>query len=376
MSLTFPLPAHTHLLTLAGSRAYGLHRPDSDVDLRGVAIAPARFHLGFLHTFEQADDPGELAPFHADLAEEAAAARDHGLEGTVYGLAKFMRLAADCNPNILDVLFGREAEIRRITPLGRALREHRRAFLSRRARHSYAGYAGAQLKRIEGHRAWLLDPPEAPPTRAAYGLPEHATLPADQRTAAFAAVDKQLAAWGGVLSEVDAPLRARIRDTLAEILAHDRWTAAARAVGLEDSLIEVLSAERRYRRDRQHWKQYQRWRRNRNPERAELEARYGYDTKHGMHLVRLLRMGRELLEEGALQVWRGDRDAAELLAIRRGAWSYERLREEVDREEARLAALEEDPPAPLPRGPDRPGLDALCVRLTEAALSGPPYSLD
>ena len=56
-----------------------------------------------------------------------------------------------------------------------------------------------------------------------------------------------------------------------------------------------------------------------------LEAAHGYDTKHGAHLVRLLRMGREIVETGSVHVWRGDRDADELLAIRAGAWSYDRL---------------------------------------------------
>lgn len=32
---------------LAGSRAYGLNRLDSDYDYRGVLIAPKRYYLGF-----------------------------------------------------------------------------------------------------------------------------------------------------------------------------------------------------------------------------------------------------------------------------------------------------------------------------------------
>lgn len=47
------------------------------------------------------------------------------------------------------------------------------------------------------------------------------------------------------------------------------------------------------------------------------------NTKHAMHLVRLLRMGVEALTEGKLYVRRPD--AAELLTIRNGAWSYEQV---------------------------------------------------
>ena len=38
--------------------------------------------------------------------------------------------------------------------------------------------------------------------------------------------------------------------------------------------------ERAYRAALKHWQNYQGWRANRHPERAALEAVYGYDTKH------------------------------------------------------------------------------------------------
>jgi hypothetical protein len=68
---------------------------------------------------------------------------------------------------------------------------------------------------------------------------------------------------------------------------------------------------------------YWTWKKNRNAKRSELEEKYGYDTKHAMHLVRLLRTGAEALETGTILVRRPD--AEELLAIRNGAWSYEEI---------------------------------------------------
>lgn len=47
------------------------------------------------------------------------------------------------------------------------------------------------------------------------------------------------------------------------------------------------------------------------------------DYKHAMHLVRLIRMCEEVLSTGQINVKR--HDAAELLAIRNGAWPYEEL---------------------------------------------------
>ena len=79
--------------------------------------------------------------------------------------------------------------------------------------------------------------------------------------------------------------------------------------------------------------QYWTWKRNRNKARGDLEEQFGYDTKHAMHLVRLLRMGQEALMAGHLLVKRPD--AEELLEIRNGAWTYNMVvqyAEEMDRE--------------------------------------------
>jgi hypothetical protein len=72
-----------------------------------------------------------------------------------------------------------------------------------------------------------------------------------------------------------------------------------------------------------HWEAYQAWKSERNPARAELERRHGYDTKHAMHLVRLMRTGLELLQAGELRVRR--EDAADLNAVRGGAMTFEEL---------------------------------------------------
>jgi hypothetical protein len=70
-------------------------------------------------------------------------------------------------------------------------------------------------------------------------------------------------------------------------------------------------------------KNYWTWKENRNEARSELEEKFGYDTKHAMHLVRLLRMGEEVLSTGELIVKRPD--AQELLDIRNGSMTYEEI---------------------------------------------------
>ena len=370
--MDFDLQAHTHLLTVSGSRAYGTHTAVSDVDLKVVLIPPGVYFHGFAKTFEQCDSANELQVFGDLLNEqECAASQQIKLEGVVYGLRKFARLAVDCNPNILDVLYCREEEVRQISRLGRRLRENRGLFLSGKARHTYSGYAMAQLKRIRGHRKWLLDPPKRMPTRADFGLPEQALIAREQLEAAEAAIRRKLDHWeidfDGLGGAETIRLKERMAQSLAEqgISTDEQWRGAARAVGLHDDLIRVMAHERSYRSEAQHYRQYQAWKDHRNPARAALEAAHGFDTKHGSHLIRLLRMGREILETGEVHVWRGDRDAEELLDIRRGRWTYDEL---VAQAESELEKISKIQVAAVPHKPNRAGADALVVRLVEEAL--------
>ncbi len=74
------------------------------------------------------------------------------------------------------------------------------------------------------------------------------------------------------------------------------------------------------------YKAYMEWKENRkNSVRNLIQEKFGYDTKNAMHLVRLMRIGYECLTEGIYKVKRPD--AKELLNIREGAWSYDKLKE-------------------------------------------------
>lgn len=72
------------------------------------------------------------------------------------------------------------------------------------------------------------------------------------------------------------------------------------------------------------------------------------NTKHGMHLVRLLRMAREIIETGKVLVNRPD--AEELKEIRAGAWTYERMVDFAEGEDKALA--ESMKKSPLRAHPD------------------------
>ena len=135
---------------VAGSQAYGLDTPESDLDVRGVCIPSRRYLLG-LSTFEQLEQV------------------DESDDVVTYALDKFVRLALACNPNIIELLYTDPRHVLFMDDYGRRLVENRRKFLSRRARYTFAGYAISQLKRIERHHRWLVNPPEHQPTQQEFG---------------------------------------------------------------------------------------------------------------------------------------------------------------------------------------------------------------
>ena len=86
---SFSLFDHTILLSISGSRAYGMERPGSDVDVKGVLIPPRAYLIGCALKCEQVNDPDRLSAFLPMLSEDLRrVAAEEKLEGTVYTRSK------------------------------------------------------------------------------------------------------------------------------------------------------------------------------------------------------------------------------------------------------------------------------------------------
>ncbi len=135
------------LRVVTGSVAYGMNTPDSDIDTRGVCIPPVEYLLG-LEKFEQ----------HEDNTKDEV----------IYGLDKFIRLAIQNNPNILEILYAEDDCIQYTTRVGQNLISHREQFISKEIYRTYGGYAKSRMqvmmfkaqkqgKSTEGKRRELYD---------------------------------------------------------------------------------------------------------------------------------------------------------------------------------------------------------------------------
>lgn len=353
----------TVFLTVVGSRAYGIHREDSDFDQAGVMIPPSKYFFG-LDKFEQFRD-------------------FPGVDKVIYDIRKAVNLIADNNPNMIDLLCSPERCILKLERSWEIIMENKELFVSKKCRHTYSGYAFAQLRRINTHRKFLLSPPTVKPERSDFGLPETSIFPTAQlKAVVYSAMgdfliqeerDNFLDELDDVYSNYIMPIFNRyikpdLRSLALEYLQVGVKSQAntLRALGpsyIKDEYLDMATKELQFYEADRDWRQYQSWFKSRNKARAELEQKYGYDTKHAAHLVRLIRMCIEILETGVINVDRTGIDAEELKEIRYGSWEYDKLEEYANDMDKRADELYKT--STLKRSPDMAKIKALCDSICE-----------
>lgn len=351
---------HAIFETIVGSHAYGTNMPDSDIDRVGVMVPGMEYFIGLKRINEFSDFGGEDRKF--------------------YEVRKAVSLMLENNPNMMDLLWVPERCIQTMTPYWKKILSVRDSFLSKKCRYTFSGYAIAQLHRIKTHRKFLLNPPKAPPSRAEMGLPENSIFPTSQlKAVCYAALnaipedrrDKFLDELDQIYGDWVIPLLARYLDPSQRKLAME-WLQmgiksqahAFQALGtvfLKEEYIEMASKELDYLNRKTEWEQYQQWKASRNKKRAAFEEKYHYDPKHAMHLVRLCRMGTEILSTGKVNVDRTGIDADELKAIRNGAWTYEQVEQYANDMDAKMGELYEK--STLRRSPDNETIERTCIEV-------------
>ena len=120
------------LLGYGGSYAYGTNNEGSDVDIRGIATNSSRNILTGRDFEQVVDVPTDT---------------------TIYSFDKIVKLLCSCNPNTCEILGLKPEHYFVLTDAGKKLLDNRQLFLSKRAVHSFGGYANAQLRRLENFTA-------------------------------------------------------------------------------------------------------------------------------------------------------------------------------------------------------------------------------
>lgn len=282
------LPENLILLGWRGSVAHGMYVPSSDPDsiddkdVMGVYVGPVEHYLGFgrHETREKWEGPYDCV---------------------FYEIRKMVSLLLNCNPNVLSLLWLKDNQLIYANALGNRLRENKDIFVTKKAYHSFNGYAYGQFKRMTHMNQEALSEIQ---TRKV-----------------------QLLSLG--CSERDGEL-----------------------VLPPDASDDLINKRKQYNELRgKYYKGYM------GDKRRELVERYGYDTKNAAHLIRILRMGIEFLTDGTLYVERKDKH--ELMEIKRGGWSLDKVKAEAER----LFALASEAfvRSTLPSEPDRKRAEQLVI---------------
>ena len=131
------LKSNIILLAVGGSHAYGTNIEGSDIDMRGICLNDTDAILGMGSSFEQYED--------------------RKTDTVVYTATKIIKLLANCNPNIIEMLGCKDEHYIIKNDLGKLILDNKELFLSKKAYYTFSQYAKDQLNRLESALAGTSD---------------------------------------------------------------------------------------------------------------------------------------------------------------------------------------------------------------------------
>jgi hypothetical protein len=239
----------------------------------------------------------------------------------IYEIRKMFSLLLQGNPNVLSMLWCRPEHYLISTEIGKAIIAARELFVGKHVYNAFAGYAYAQLEKME-----TRDPAE---------LRKYMAITAELKCRGEHPNHK-----GEIFP---APDQSNNEAKDASFWSTDRLIAGLKHYHKKGENLGYLGEKRK-----------------------QLILEFGFDLKNGAHLIRLLKMCIEFMKTGELEVYRSD--ASELLDIKRGKWPLERIKSYATELFAEARAAKEA--STLPAEPRRAEVEALLVQLTKKHLLG------
>lgn len=423
------------LLCVTGSRMYGTQyekgehplMPEyvSDYDYRGVIVAHEDEKVGLNKTIEQLS-PSPEKPKEIEMNDELVAALNKGglnLENradiVLYEVRKFVKMASEQNPNILDLLFTDEEATIYVNKKGKKILDNKKEFLSKNVINRFLGYASQQLHRIKSHNKHIVKKPLH--NDVIHGLQD---AYADNRidftwinvkfsgqlaqmisgkTQQEANTDKKLEnpismrdfnkEYLSKISEKELQKYAKpeiinylklkdlhgkefkLRDTVAteeeNIKFDDFLKNKASFRKITNSFYNIFDGGRgflsrnndiknvepeitgdfishcsvdkqRFSNDLDEVLDFWDWRVNRNPKRSALEEKFGYDTKHAGHLIRLMESAQEIMQTCDYTPRLNDEKKKLIKSVIEGHFTYEEILKRSDESKKKIMAIKGD----------------------------------
>lgn len=328
---------------VAGSVAYCLNTPESDIDIRGIFKIPNEMHLALSHPPQEIDEGKQDIKY--------------------FELKKFFSLAAELNPNIVEIMWTPQDCIKICTPLMQKIINNRDLFISKKAYFSFSGYAWSQIKKASGRHKLINNPcPKEPPkkedfcwiipdlTKCFFSMDDDAIDLMERCPARPIALNRT----GADLSKCHVSSLEHVSNTYRLYHYGDRAKGVFRgdmltceSIPLEDEknlFVGILIYnEHEWQKALTQWKQYNNWVDQRSEARWKLQVdgKLEYDQKNMMHTFRLLYSGKNILTKGE-PIVRFDGEQREfLMNIRKGKYDYKTLIELAEKEMKEMEALKE-----------------------------------
>jgi hypothetical protein len=303
-----------------GSHSHNTRLPEedtekaSDSDYIGIVVPPIEYLLG-RQNWDNTD-------FKVDE-----------LDCKFYSFRQFMNLMAKGNPNVIDLLFLDERNILAEHPDWAILSINRDAFLNKGTTFSaFTGFAHGKITAMERY-----------------------TEDIDKKYKdAIKLVD--LAGWNldriikkGTINQPSKEHIKKLIDYLGNPYNRGYEAQVEYVLNVLSDTVRVIQHI--------HAKYFQGYM---GEKRKALVVKYGYDIRAAAHAIRLMRMLVEYLHTSEFQVWRTD-DADELRDIKRGKWSLDEVKTELQMLADRAKQLRET--STLPMEPDFDRIEKMQIKI-------------
>lgn len=315
-----------------GSNLYGTATPESDEDFMGIFMPNPEYVVGLRRVNE------------VDLSIKSK--KDDGrndsdaIDDKFYEFRQYLMKALDCNPNILELIFVNSDNIKFINSIGEILLENRHLFPWKGLAQKFLGYSFSQKHKMRirtehyktiktAHEYFAEFLHEDTPT--AFELRERRTMTVELFAYRYKPEFMSEKQSHFALGDLNVQKSLQLRKLKAMVDA--RFSKATNRKGLME--------------------------------------KYGFDTKYGSHLVRLMLEGQELLETGQLIF--PLKESQLILDIKLGRYTMEEILEMADNFEADIEIWRGK--SDLPAKPQFKKVETLCMELIKYHLgySAPAY---
>lgn len=337
--------------TIVGSHAYNLNVETSDVDMSGIFMIDIDEHISLLPTTHIITDNKQDSKY--------------------YELRKFIQLAMENNPNILELLYMPDNCIKYRTKTMDLLINHRDLFISKKAFHTFSGYAYAQIKKATGQHKMINNPRTVAPKKEDFCwiIGENNDYPSRPIKLLDTSINDLSHYHVAALEHTDNVYRLYYYGPNANGVFRGDDMLVCDSIPKEDEKSKfcglLIYSKHGFEKALREFKQYQEWIEKRNVNRWALQesGKLNYDVKNMMHVFRLLFSGESILKNG-YPIIRFEGDQREyLMNIRRGNFKYDELIVLAENKIKELEVLYNSPETTLQHSPNIKKINKLYLDL-------------